>query len=347
MIQPQEIRVYPANWYGDHAAACSITFDDGTLDQYAVAAPELDVRGIRGTFFVITGYMDQGAWQDGSYIRRLFDWDQARDLAWRGHEVASHTVNHVDLAANPDEAAKQLSQSREMLRDQLPWVCGLSLGWPYWRSSDQAVALAGDLYIAARAGGIQAEQGDWFYGGVNGYSPRDFFRIGARGILSSDKKDDLFPILEEVYSNGGWLVPNFHGVDDGRIARDAVGWEAISLQDFRRILDTLQEHDIWIAPFGTVARYILQRDALEMELASDSNLITVRYSSPLDPAVFDQELTLVLELSEQFRIGQVYESGSGKPRAFTRRPDEAVRNRYLINAPPGDGDLHISLIAYR
>ncbi|WP_321991162.1 polysaccharide deacetylase family protein [Marispirochaeta aestuarii] len=186
--EPAHLRIYPARWYKDHTAACSVTFDDGTLDQYAVAAPELDKRGIRGTFFVVTGFVDRGAWQDGPFLRRLFSWEQARDLAWRGHEVASHTVHHIDLAAHPAEAAEELSRSRERLMDELPWVPAVSLGWPYWRSSDEAVALAENLYIAARAGGVKAGPEDWFTaestGGAPGTStgsaPGGFFHLTVR-----------------------------------------------------------------------------------------------------------------------------------------------------------------------
>ncbi|ORC37911.1 hypothetical protein B4O97_02625 [Marispirochaeta aestuarii] len=339
--EPTPLRIYPARWYKDHAAACSLTFDDGTLDQYAVAAPELDKRGIRGTFFVVTGFVDRGAWQDGPFLRRLFSWEQARDLAWRGHEVASHTVHHIDLAANPAEAAEELSRSRERLMDELPWVPAVSLGWPYWRSSEEAVALAEKLYIAARAGGVKAGPEDWFYGGVNGGSPENIYRIGARGILSSDGEAELRPILEEVYSRGGWLIPNFHGVDDGTIDSSALGWEALSLEVFRRILDSLKEQDIWFAPFGEAARYVMQRDALVLETARAGRVISVDYSSALDPGIYNQRLTLVVEIGQNFRIKRVDETETGRPLAFTRQAEGKVVDRYLIDLPPGEGELRI------
>ena len=39
-----------ATWYLFKQAAGSVTFDDGTYDQYAVAFPELEKLGIKGTF---------------------------------------------------------------------------------------------------------------------------------------------------------------------------------------------------------------------------------------------------------------------------------------------------------
>ena len=308
-----------------------------------MAAPEMDKRGLRGTFFVVTGFVDRGYWQDGPFQRRLFSWDQARDLVWRGHEVASHTVHHIDLAANPAKAAEELSRSRERLMDELPWLPAVSLGWPYWRSSDTAVAAAEKLYIAARAGGIKAEPEDWFYGGVTGGSPRDIYRIGARGILSSDGEAELLPILEEVYSRGGWLVPNFHGVDDGSIDPSALGWEALSLDAFRRILDSLQEQDIWFAPFGEVARYIVQRDSLVLQTTWKANVISVNYSLALDSEIYSQRLTLVAEIAKGFRVKRVDETAEGRALSFTRQTEGEKVDRYLIDLPPGKGELRIRL----
>ena len=214
--EPSVERIYPARWFGDRRAACSITFDDGTLDQYRIAAPELDRRGIRATFFVITAAVERGIWHDGEIERLLFGWEEARELAWRGHEIASHSAHHPDLDARPAVAAEELIESYRDLRRELPWVDRFSLGWPYWRASDRAVAAAEGLYPVARAGGISALPEDLHFGGVNGATPTDYMRIGAHGILAADGEAELRPVFDEVYQNGGWLIPNFHGFDSLR-----------------------------------------------------------------------------------------------------------------------------------
>ena len=53
-----------ATWYGGRKAACSLTFDDGTLDQFLLAYPELESRDLEATFFVITGLREAGLWND-------------------------------------------------------------------------------------------------------------------------------------------------------------------------------------------------------------------------------------------------------------------------------------------
>jgi peptidoglycan/xylan/chitin deacetylase (PgdA/CDA1 family) len=51
----QELRTEIAKWQDGKLAAVSITFDDSTINQFRVALPMLNERGLPATFFVITG----------------------------------------------------------------------------------------------------------------------------------------------------------------------------------------------------------------------------------------------------------------------------------------------------
>jgi peptidoglycan/xylan/chitin deacetylase (PgdA/CDA1 family) len=61
--------------------ALSLTYDDGLASHLDIAAPALEARGLRGTFFVTLE----------NIAGRAADWQQ---LAARGHELANHTVTH-------------------------------------------------------------------------------------------------------------------------------------------------------------------------------------------------------------------------------------------------------------
>jgi peptidoglycan/xylan/chitin deacetylase (PgdA/CDA1 family) len=346
-VRREPLRLYPSRWYGARRAACSVTFDDGTVDQYLLAAPELEKRGMRGTFFVITGFMEKGIWYDGSVPRPLFGWDEARELAFRGHEIASHTETHRDLAAHPDEAEDELKRSLADLRRELPWVPVFSLGWPYWRSSEEAIRASDGLYYAARAGGISASSGDPHLGGVNGASPAEIMRIGARGILSGDGEEELMPVVDEVYTNGGWLIPNFHGFRDDTVAGGSAGWEPLSMESFRVMLDTLAELDIWFAPFGEVASYVRQRDALRLKAAIAKNGWRIDYASPLDSRIYSHPLTLILELPEDERVHRARLKDGARDLPFFRLTGDQYggQNAYLIEVPAGSGSVLIERIS--
>lgn len=88
-----------------------LTFDDGTEDALRVVLPELQKRGMRGTFFVITGRVGQAGY---------LTWDGVRALAAAGMEVGSHTVTHARLAdLSNEEVDVELRDSRAQLESEL------------------------------------------------------------------------------------------------------------------------------------------------------------------------------------------------------------------------------------
>jgi peptidoglycan/xylan/chitin deacetylase (PgdA/CDA1 family) len=67
-----------------------LTFDDGYLDNYQNALPILKKYNQVGTFFIITGFVDEGR-------TGYMNWDQIEELAIEGMEIGSHTMSHLDL----------------------------------------------------------------------------------------------------------------------------------------------------------------------------------------------------------------------------------------------------------
>ena len=65
-----------------------LTFDDGYESQYSNAKPILDKYGFKATFAVVCNYV-------GSADNRM-TWKEIKSLQQEGHDVASHSMNHVD-----------------------------------------------------------------------------------------------------------------------------------------------------------------------------------------------------------------------------------------------------------
>ncbi len=74
-----------------------LTFDDGYADAYEVAAPVLAEGGMVGTFFLISGCMEQAGY---------LSWAQAAELTRMGMEIGNHSATHPDLTAL-DRAAQR------------------------------------------------------------------------------------------------------------------------------------------------------------------------------------------------------------------------------------------------
>lgn len=90
-----------------------LTFDDGWLDHYTVAFPELKKRGMVGNFFIPTQYADAGG-------ELLVGWDQVVEMDRAGNEIGGHTINHEDLTTvSLEEMLRQLNNSKAHMEAKL------------------------------------------------------------------------------------------------------------------------------------------------------------------------------------------------------------------------------------
>jgi peptidoglycan/xylan/chitin deacetylase (PgdA/CDA1 family) len=76
--------------FGDSLPAkpVMLTFDDGSLGQYAIGAKVLEKYGFRGVFFIMTIAMNKTDYISSS---------QLREMAENGHVIGSHTWDHKNV----------------------------------------------------------------------------------------------------------------------------------------------------------------------------------------------------------------------------------------------------------
>jgi peptidoglycan/xylan/chitin deacetylase (PgdA/CDA1 family) len=89
-----------------------ISFDDGDLSGYTMAAPVLERHGLRGSFFVVTRWIGTPGFMSA---------EQLRDLASRGHGVHSHSRTHPRLSSM---APAQIEDELKGSKDDLEAVLG-------------------------------------------------------------------------------------------------------------------------------------------------------------------------------------------------------------------------------
>jgi len=88
-----------------------ISFDDGDLSGFTVAAPVLERQGLRGEFFVVTRWIGQPGFMTVDHLR---------ELARRGHGVHSHSRTHPRLPTlTPSQIEDELKGSKEDLEAAL------------------------------------------------------------------------------------------------------------------------------------------------------------------------------------------------------------------------------------
>jgi peptidoglycan/xylan/chitin deacetylase (PgdA/CDA1 family) len=104
------------------ARSVVLTFDDGYRDFATVAAPVLQHDGLRGTVFVVSGFVGRHGYMDATQVRQVQD---------MGMTIGVHTVNHIDLSSVPlDIARNQIDVSHAQL-DALAGRHLLDFAYPY------------------------------------------------------------------------------------------------------------------------------------------------------------------------------------------------------------------------
>jgi len=109
---PELVTDLPRGGAGSHVL---LTFDDGGRSAEHVA-DELERRGWRGHFFIVTGLLGQPTFLRASDVRRLHE---------RGHLIGSHSHTHPDIARDVPRAEllEEWRVSRRILEDLLGVPC--------------------------------------------------------------------------------------------------------------------------------------------------------------------------------------------------------------------------------
>lgn len=114
----------------DGRPAAMLTFDDGMVSNYEIAAPLLEEAGMRGLFFVVPHFSARsGADAREFYLERIRNRPpgltgmtpaQLRELADRGHTIGNHTLTHARLSIAPEtEYEAEILQSAALIES---WI---------------------------------------------------------------------------------------------------------------------------------------------------------------------------------------------------------------------------------
>lgn len=176
----------------------TFSFDDAPASAAETGARLLEAHGLRGTFYISAGL----AGTDGP-MGRIADMDEVQRLEMAGHEVACHTLTHLDCGrAGHDTIVADAKANRDALSAaNLP--APVSFAYPYGDVSPAAKRALGGAYLSLRA---------LHHGIVTQGS--DLNQAPAVGIEGSDGEDIAGQWLDRVAQTGGWLILYTHDVQD-------------------------------------------------------------------------------------------------------------------------------------
>jgi hypothetical protein len=261
-----------ATWAGFRSAAVSYTFDDNCPNQLAIAVPMFDRFGFKLTLFTVTS--SSWGWKA--------EWAGLQKAANDGHEVASHTVDHQPLGGLSDaQQQAELELSRDTINARIKGQVCSTFAYPNCITGNST--LVSQFYIAARG----------CSGQIEGATPGNFMNISSFvcGNMGLNTAMDMESKANSAAASNGWCIYLMHGINGTEpgayspIAQDTI--EA-TLQYFKAHQDSF-----WVAPFGTVARYVRERNTAQItETSASDDSITAQVTDNLDKTYPRVPLTL-------------------------------------------------------
>jgi peptidoglycan/xylan/chitin deacetylase (PgdA/CDA1 family) len=237
--QTSTLRVLPWN---NHVAALSLTFDDSRAVHLDVAAPELNKRHLRGTFFLII-----------SKTTRIDDWRRVQSA---GHEIGNHSVSHEHAAElNQDTNELQVEDAKRFLDSNFRSDI-ISFAYPYTEVSPGLQYWVKRYDIAARGG-----RGDGSQVYIKSDVQPDWYELPSQPSYTKYDTATYQGWIEKDLSFKAWTIVQIHGIGD-----PSTGFEPIPSSTFTKFLDDVKAAEargLWVAPFGEVAAYFRAQKILE------------------------------------------------------------------------------------
>jgi peptidoglycan/xylan/chitin deacetylase (PgdA/CDA1 family) len=234
------------SWPHGKRVAISLSFDDARESQVEGGTALLDRYGVKATFYVVPSAVE----------KKVQGWKQA---AANGHEIGNHSMNHPcsgNFAWSRNKALEDytIERMRQELTDanrritELVGVTPESFAYPCGQTfvgrgtrTESYVPVTASLFVTSRG---------WMDEAPNDPSYVDFAQL--TGIESDGKDfDQILPIVEAAKQSGAWIVFAGH-----EMAKDGAQTTRLAMLERLCAYANDAAHGVWIAPVGTVAKYV-------------------------------------------------------------------------------------------
>jgi peptidoglycan-N-acetylglucosamine deacetylase len=240
-------------WPEGKSLAISLSFDDARLSQMDGGAALLDEYGVKATFFVVPADVE----------KRHSGWKEA---VKNGHEIGNHTLTHPCSGNYPwsrhkaiedytlDQMRREMVESNNKIEALLgvrPTLFAYPCGQTYvgrGANTKSYVPLVAGLFFVGRTYRDKI---------ANDPSFCDFAQVTGIDMDNTDF-EEILPLLESARKNGQWVVLGGHEIGES-------GFQTTRLAMLRKLMEYALEpaNGVWIAPMGTVAKYISETRGYE------------------------------------------------------------------------------------
>ncbi len=281
---PAEYQIAP--WHGFSDCAITYSFDDLCGNQLPVAIPIFDRYNVKATLNIVTNWV------------KPEEWAKVREAGMHGHEIASHTISHPNLAQVSVEQFEAEQRDSKKILEENTGMEVVTMVYPYCVSTHEEITEK--YYIGARV----------CDGRIEPHTPGEMMKISSRGagpMFNFDNAEAFNKWVDEGARNKGWCTFLIHGIDDDG------GYSAIKSQELEQHIKYVagQPHKFWPATFAQVCKYIMERDAMQISETAGKKAITVDVICKATSNItkLNEPVTISRTLPQGWKSAQVKEDG--------------------------------------
>lgn len=248
-------------WFKGKSAAIAITLDDWTPGQAMLGVDALIRMGLPATIYVTLHNMQMRP----SYGH----WERLQQLKDLGYEIGNHTMTHPDLTQAPvNQCIYEINEAKKILDSHLNGTPVETFAYPHGRFNSDAVEQVRLGHIGARAfvPGMPKGIGKWpehldYYADKFFYdfarSEEDYFSVSQFRVNDDVTPEHIKRLMQRVMTKNGLVPMVFHGFYDEENALDKEMYDALHLQTFIALLESIKTLDkqVWITTFANAVKY--------------------------------------------------------------------------------------------
>ena len=311
----KELFIEIADFYEFKSAAVSLTFDDGSVNQFTVGLKGLDSMSFKGTFFINPGFLGEK------------NWALMKNLIKAGHEVGSHTMTHPHLKEiNLDQARIEIKQSKAVIEQNINNYQCISFAYPFGESNENIRQITSSYFQAARTtdGGFFPVDASY-----NFKIPGFLFSSGTK-LITANKW------VNNAIHNNKWIVEIFHGFEND-------GWSPISSSLYLSHLQYIKSKEdyLWVTTFGNAIKYFKEHQSAKIELTDSSfNYYKLNVTDNLPDSIYDFPLTMRVKIPDRWTQIKVLQNNIT---VNFQLQSDVCKNQYVVfDVIPDHGEMTIT-----
>ncbi|TDJ54773.1 MAG: T9SS type A sorting domain-containing protein [Ignavibacteria bacterium] len=307
--------VWAAKWFDDKNSAFSFSFDDGFISHYENVRPILNQFNFNATFYVMPPWLTDSL----PGIFRYGTWPMFQAMAMDGHEIGSHTMNHLHLpeleigdTATEGTILYEIYQARELINQRLPNQKCITMAYPFAEHNLVIDSLTSLFYESARASGNFPNE--------SSLTNEQWFTLSAVDVVFNEPRNSLDDDLDELQFIQDWIdsliVKEDWGILLGHevVPQDSLpgllaagSWHPFTNEWFtvlsEWLLNKSNNKDVWVETIANVTRYIKERDDYNYSILTyDETQIKLNIFDNLDNEIYNYPLSVFIKVPQSWKL---------------------------------------------